>query len=281
MQSSQKVLKTDNIVPNKKEYKVIKYDGVQNLKASQFLINEEPLLIVVENRPYMVIMRTPGGEESLAAGFCFSEGIVDDMNDFASIGFREDADMNVNVADIKLKPERHEKITSLFENRGILSKASCGISGKVSAGGISRILTPATDITKIPLDKVIEAGNRLADTQYLYPITRGTHAVMLLNRDLDILSMAEDVGRHNALDKAVGTLLMSGRLEDVFMGVLSSRVSFEMLQKANRAGIPFLLSGSRPTSLAVDLGREMNMTLVCLHDDTDLIIFSGEERILM
>lgn len=279
MQSTQKVLKTDNIVPNKKEYKVIKYDGVQNLKASQFLINEEPLLIVVENRPYMVIMRTPGDEESLAAGFCFSEGIVDDMNDFASIEFREDSDMN--VADIKLIPERHEKITSLFENRGTLSKASCGINGKISAGGISRILTPATDNTKISLDKVIEAGNRLADTQYLYPITRGTHAVMLLNRDLDILSMAEDVGRHNALDKAVGALLMAGRLEDVFMGVLSSRVSFEMLQKANRAGIPFLLSGSRPTSLAVDLGIEMNMTLVCLHDDTDLIIFSGEERIMM
>ncbi len=154
------------------------------------------------------------------------------------------------------------------------------MSGKVTSNDTSWNIMPSNDDKGIPIDRVIQAGEGLSRGQKLYPVTRGAHAVMILNRDLDILSIAEDVGRHNAIDKAIGKVLVSGKLSGAFMGVLSSRVSMEMLQKANRANIPFLLSGSRPTSLAVDMGKSLNMTLACLTSDSELIIFAGEERIL-
>jgi FdhD protein len=279
MQSTQKVFENrDTDSDSKKEYSVIKCDGAGCLDSVHDLIGEEPLMIRVEDHPYSVVMRTPGDETFHAAGFCLSEGIVDDINDFVTIGFCEDMDRN--VIDVKLKPERREKVSSLLERKGFISQTSCGICGKVLIDEISQILTPTTDNTKILIGKVYEAGGMLPDIQHLYPITRGSHAVMILNRDLDILSTSEDVGRHNAFDKAIGKLLMTRKLTEAFMGVLSSRISFEMIQKANRAGIPFLLSGSRPTALAADLGKSMNMTIACLGDESELIIFSGKERIL-
>jgi FdhD protein len=120
----------------------------------------------------------------------------------------------------------------------------------------------------------------LTETQKLYKKTRGSHAIVILDSSLEVLAKGEDVGRHNAFDKAVGKILMAGKLKDAYMSVLSSRISFEMIQKANRAGIPFMLSASRPTALAVELAQSMNMTLVCISDDTDLIVFSGQDRVI-
>lgn len=279
MQDTQKVFENrDTDSDNKREYNVIRFGGVKCLDSVHDLIAEEPLLIRVNDNPYSVVMRTPGEETFHAAGFCLTEGIVDDISDFMTIGFC--ADMDSNVVEVTLNPERSIKVSSLLERKGFISKTSCGICGKAVIDEISQILTPATDNMRVNLEDVIKAGNKLSDIQQLYPSTRGSHAVMILDRSLEILSTAEDVGRHNAFDKAIGKLLMSRKIKHAFMGVLSSRISFEMIQKANRAGIPFLLSGSRPTALAADLGKNMNMTLACLSDDSELIIFSGKERIL-
>jgi FdhD protein len=242
------------------------------------LIGEEPLLIRIEDRPYSVVMRTPGEEIFHAAGFCLAEGIVDRIEDFASIGYCED--MDPNVVDIRLQPTRREQISSLLERRGFISQTSCGICGKEMIEEVCQYLPPIMDKTQIGLDAAIHAIERLHRVQQWYKKTRGSHGAMLLDLELHTLSIAEDVGRHNALDKAIGMLLMKKKLADACIGVLSSRISYEMVQKAARARLSILLSASRPTAMAVQLGKIVNMTLACAARKSELIIFCGEDRIM-
>ena len=241
------------------------------------LICEEPLLIRIEENPYSVVMRTPGDETFHAAGFCLAEGIIDDYTDFNTVGFC--ADLDPNVVEVTLKPERLKKISSLLERKGFVSQTSCGICGKGFIDEISQILKCGDVNKKVTPDDIVRASKKLVDTQSLYKSTRGAHGIVLLDDNLDVISKGEDVGRHNALDKAIGRLLMGRKLDDAYMAVLTSRLSFEMIQKANRAGINFMLSRSRPTALAIELGRSLNMTLVCLSDG-DMLVFSGQERII-
>jgi FdhD protein len=242
------------------------------------LICEEPLLIRIEEKPYSVVMRTPGDETFHAAGFCLAEGIIDDYTDFNTVGFC--ADMDPNVVEVTLRPERLEKVSALLDRKGFVSQTSCGICGKGFIDEISQILQPGDINKKVTPDEIRIASAKLVETQSLYRSTRGSHAIVILDNNLDVISQGEDVGRHNALDKAIGRILMVRKLKDACMAVLTSRISFEMIQKANRAGIYFMLSASRPTALAVELARSLNMTLVCLSDGKDMIVFSGQERIM-
>jgi FdhD protein len=252
-------------------------DGVR-VSARHDLISEEPLLVRIEENPYSVVMRTPGDEIFHAAGFCLAEGIIDDHTDFNSIGFC--ADMDPNVVEVTLTPERLKKVAPLLERKGFISQTSCGICGKGFIDEISQILRKGHVKRKVTPDEIRIASNRLEETQILYNLTRGSHAIVILDNNLDAISKGEDVGRHNALDKAIGRALMGKKLGDAYMAVLSSRISFEMIQKANRAGIYFILSASRPTALAVELAMNLDMTLVCLSDNKDMIVFSGQNRIM-
>lgn len=260
-----------------KNFNVIRCYGGTCFTRKHTLVREEPLLIRIEDHPYSVVMRTPGEEIFHAAGFCLAEGIVDKADDFSSIGFCRD--MDPNVVDIRLQPARREQVSSLLERRGFISRTSCGICGKGMVEEICQILVPVIDETRIGLDNALRLIERLPRIQQLHKKTYGSHAAMLINSRFDILSVAEDVGRHNAFDKAIGKLLMTGKLTNASIGVLSSRISYEMIQKAVRAHIPILLSASRPTALAVNLGKKLNMTLACTARESELIIFCGEERI--
>ncbi|MFC1868154.1 formate dehydrogenase accessory sulfurtransferase FdhD [Thermodesulfobacteriota bacterium] len=264
-------------VSSKESFDVIRCHKGDRRASEQELIGEEPLLIRVDGRPYSAVMRTPGEETFLAAGFCLAEGIVDDVDDFASVGYCED--MDPNVVDIRLQPSRLELVSSLLERQGFISQTSCGICGKMMIEEMFQFLKPFSDNTGIDFDDAIRSTYQLPRFQRLYKSTRGSHAVTLLDSRLKILSVAEDVGRHNALDKAIGKLLMSKSLKDARIGVLTSRISYEMVQKAARAELPILLSKSYPTTLAVRLAKELNLTLACADTESELIIFCGEERI--
>jgi FdhD protein len=242
------------------------------------LVGEDPLLIRVEDKPYSVIMRTPGEEIYHAAGFCLSEGIVDDADDLTSIGYCKE--MDPNVVDIRLTPARCGQIASLLDRRGFISQTSCGICGREIIEEMCQSLSPVVDQTTIELNAAIRAIENLHEVQLLRKKTRGSHGVMLLDSHLQSLSVAEDVGRHNALDKAIGKLFMKKTLFNARIGVLSSRISYEMVQKAARARLSILLSISRPTALAVQLGKNLNMTLACTARESELIIFCGENRII-
>jgi FdhD protein len=121
--------------------------------------------------------------------------------------------------------------------------------------------------------------DRLCENQLIHRRTRGAHAAMLIDRRLEMISFAEDVGRHNALDKAIGKAFVARKLSEAVLLILSSRISFEMVQKAARARLPIVVGMSRPTALAAEMGRALTMTLACTARQSELIIVCGEERI--
>ncbi|MCF8052458.1 MAG: formate dehydrogenase accessory sulfurtransferase FdhD [Desulfobacterales bacterium] len=242
------------------------------------LIGEEPLLIRIDEKPYSVVMRTPGQEMVHAAGFCLGEGIVDAADDFAAIGYCKDLDPN--VIDVRLTSERRERISDLLDRRGFVSQTSCGICGKQMVKDLHQILTPADNGFQVDIDSVFHCMGQLFESQSVYPRTRGSHAAIVFDGHLKKISFAEDVGRHNALDKAVGQILMNGRLPDARLLVMSSRLSYELVQKAARARLPVMISKSRPTALAAEMGEALNMTLACVFGNSELIVVSGGHRIV-
>ncbi|MDY6792340.1 MAG: formate dehydrogenase accessory sulfurtransferase FdhD [Thermodesulfobacteriota bacterium] len=246
--------------------------------SSLELIGEEPLLIRIDEKPYSVVMRTPGEELFHAAGFSLGEGIADSVDDFITIGYCKDLDPN--VIDIRLKPERREKIQHLLDRRGFVSQTSCGICGKELIKDLYQILTPAENGFEVEINRIFDCVNQLSEKQTYYPRTRGSHAALIFDNQLEMISFAEDVGRHNALDKAIGKALMSRKLSQARVLVLSSRISYELVQKAARAHLPMMISKSRPTALAVEMGRALNMTLACAFGKSELILVCGQNRIV-
>ena len=263
---------------NTVSYQVIRCEnGVCRTQRHEF-IGEEPLLIRIDEKPYSVVMRTPGEELFHAAGFCLGEGIADSPDDFLTIGYCEDLDPN--VIDIRLKPERREKIRDLLDRRGFVSQTSCGICGKEMIKDLYQILTPAENGFQVEINRIFDCINKLSKNQQYYQKTRGSHAAMIFDHQLEMISFAEDVGRHNALDKAIGKIFINRKLPEAVLLILSSRISYELVQKAARAHLPIMISKSRPTALAAEMGRTLNMTLACTAKESELIFVCGENRII-
>lgn len=240
-------------------------------------IGEEPLLIRIDDKEYSVVMRTPGEEEFHAAGFCLGEGIVDSPDEFEAMEYDQDVDSN--VIDIRLTSGRRKEVRNLLERRSFVSQTSCGICGKKMLRDIHQIVAPMESDFEIEIDRVFDCIDRLSRKQTHYQTTRGSHAALIFDHRLEVISFAEDVGRHNALDKAIGKVFMDGKLINARLLVLSSRVSYELVQKAARARLPVVLSESRPTALAVEMGTTLNMTLAFSYGKSELVIACGETRI--
>lgn len=234
-------------------------------------------MIRIEDKSYSVVMRTPGEELFHAAGLCLGEGIVDSPDDFESIGYNEDQDPN--LIDISLKPERCKKIQNLLERRSFVSQTSCGICGKQMIRDLHQIVTPIESDFEVKIDRIFDCINTLSEKQTHYQTTRGSHAALIFSDQLEVISFAEDVGRHNALDKAIGKTFIERKLFKARLLVLSSRISYELVQKAARAQLPIIISESRPTALAVEMANTLNMTLAFSYDKSELVIVCGENRI--
>ena len=245
--------------------------------SSLELIGEEPLLIHVNEKPYSVVMRTPGEEIFHAIGLCLGEGIIDSVDDYETIGY--DPDLDPNVIDIWLTPERRKKIKKLLERQSYISQTSCGICGKKMIEDLNQVLTPAGNGFELDIHQIFDCVHKLSEKQNYYPRTRGSHAALLFDDQLKLISFAEDVGRHNALDKTIGKALIDGTLSGAKLLVLSSRISYELVQKAARANLPVIISKSRPTALAVKMGQSLNMTLACAFGESKLLILCGGSRI--
>jgi FdhD protein len=242
------------------------------------LIGEEPFLIRIEEKPYSVVMRTPGEEVFHAAGFCLGEGITDSPDDIKTIGY--DKNLDPNIIDMWLTPERKEKISDLLERKIFVSQTSCGICGKEMVRDLYQTITSAKDNFQVEIKGIFDCINKLSENQKFYQTTRGSHAAIIFNNQLGKIAFSEDVGRHNALDKAIGKAFLDKKLPKAKILVLSSRISYELVQKAARAHIPVMISNSRPTALAVEMGRQLNMTLAFPGREAELIIVCGEKRII-
>ena len=259
-------------------HQLIHWDMASNKAKDKDLLREEPLSIRVEGNPYSVMMRTPGDEIPLAAGFCLTEGIIDTPKDYTSIAFCDGEDTNVIA--VTLKSSRRHKISEILDRRGFISQSSCGLCGKEIVKDLFQLITPFEDDIRVDVSKALSCLETITRYQPLRSQTRAAHAAVLYGPNFDFLASAEDVGRHNALDKVIGKIFLDGKLGQAALLTLSSRISYELVQKAARARIPIILAISRPTALAVQLASELNITLASLADGSGLYVFCSAQRLI-
>lgn len=241
------------------------------------VLGEEPLSIRVQGKPYAVMMRTPGDEIPLAIGFCLSEGIIDSFEDIKQIACCDGTD--TNVVTVTLEADRLATTEPILDRRGFVSQTSCGICGKEVVDDLMQIVRPLNDQTCLNGKDILGCRIQFFNHQSLYQMTRASHAAAAFDANFRLQGVGEDVGRHNAVDKILGKLMIEGVLADTLCMMLSSRVSYELIQKVARARIPIVLAMSRPTTLAVELAEKLNITLICTPDDQTLLVYSGAQKI--
>ncbi|HEV2583377.1 MAG TPA: formate dehydrogenase accessory sulfurtransferase FdhD, partial [Ktedonobacteraceae bacterium] len=255
----------------------------------EMLTVEEPLEIRLNQHSLAVIMRTPGHDRELAAGFLFTEGIISSSDDMLSLEEAVDADglPLANVIDATLRPAeerpndgQEQRITAAFERHFAVS-ASCGLCGKNSIADLMLNVAPlASDDLYIAASTLYKLSGQLREQQAVFTHTGGLHAAGLFTTTGELLLLREDVGRHNAVDKLIGHGLLHGALPYSYHILLvSGRTSFEIIQKALLARIPCVAAISAPSSLAVDLASEGGMTLIGFLRDHSMNVYTHPERI--
>lgn len=238
------------------------------------VIVEEPLQIIIDGTPYAVLMRTPGDDVHLAAGFCLTEGLVDSSAHIGAIASCPQEDVNSVAVTRAGAPAATE-----LRPPSMAVRSSCGLCGREQIDDLVRRLPRIESGFQISSAQLLALGRRMQEGQTYFQPTGGTHAAALFDASGELLTLAEDVGRHNALDKAIGRLLLSDSLARAATAVLSGRCSFEMIQKAARAGIPLVASVSAPTHLAIALAKRLGLTLVGFLRERSLTVYAGEGRV--
>ena len=246
------------------------------------VVVEEPLEIRLAGEPLAVLMRTPGDEAALAAGFLVTEGILRGPRDVGAIAFcvgaarGRDADER-NVVDVT--PSVGARVERPKE-RSFLATSSCGVCGKASLDAVFVRALPVRERARVAAETLVGLPDRLAARQVVFRATGGLHAAGLFALDGRPIDLAEDVGRHNAVDKIVGRAIVAGRFPLAKSVLLvSGRASFEIVQKALVARVPIVASVSAPSSLAVELARRSGMTLVGFLRGRSMVVYAGAERI--
>lgn len=244
---------------------------------------EEPLEVRLHGKPFAVIMRTPGEDRALAAGFLFSEGVVRDSSAIGAVEHCRHPDQKKahNVVDVYLLGDAKGSLDRLLEERRqVLTNSSCGLCGRVSIDTIA--MRAARLDVHWTIDKGIAAGlpASLRERQAVFEGTGGLHAAGLFTTSGDCVVSAEDVGRHNAVDKLVGQMLLDDKLPlgDLMLAV-SGRVSYEIVQKAWLAGIGLICAVSAPSTLAIDLAEEAGITLLGFARDNGFNVYTHASRI--
>jgi len=264
-------------------YRVLRLDDGVGAHRPDSLAAEEPLEIRVGGRPLTVTMRTPGDDFDLARGFLVSEGVVTSAADVTSIRYCAGATVGgantYNVVDVLLDDAVPAPDASL--ERNFYTTSSCGVCGKASLDAVRTVSRWSVDADPVRLSAttISTLPDTLRAAQRVFDRTGGLHAAGLFDADGTLSCVREDVGRHNAVDKVIGWAAGQDRLPLTGMTLMvSGRASFELVQKAVMAGVPALAAVSAPSSLAVDLAREMGLTLVGFLRGSTMNVYSGEQR---
>ena len=274
-------------------YKVLKFESkVLNEFDDQISI-EEPLEVILKykdkktwvEKTISITMRTPGHDEDLVRGFLFNERVVEQINHIDNIELVGDP-----VGQYKLKNKAVATINN-SENididkikRNFLTNSSCGVCGKTSLDSLEIIKKDKIlrSVPKINHEIIMKSPLMLRQNQSEFAKTGGIHASGLFDKKGNVIALREDVGRHNALDKLIGLVLKENLLDNSSQFLTcSGRLNFDLVQKALMANIGVLVGVGAPTSLAVDLAKKFNMTLVGFVKDKSFNIYSNDERIII
>jgi FdhD protein len=251
---------------------------------------EEPLEIQVRirrgrqtiRRSISVTMRTPGDDGELATGFLLTEGIIGKLGDIVSLDFcgRPDPDTGLrNVILAELDPGVEIDLKKL--ERHFYTSSSCGVCGKSSIEAVRVAHSPLGEPTPmISSEELTLLPRKLLEAQLVFASTGGLHAAALFDTAGRLVLLREDIGRHNAVDKVIGSAMAAGLCLGQHLILVSGRAGFELIQKALVAGIPFLAAIGAPSSLAVRLARSSGMTLVGFLREQRFTVYSAAERLV-
>jgi len=273
-----------------KKIKIEKINKSTSVIAEDFVAIEEPLEIQIcsEKREYSaakslsITMRTPGHDHDLAAGFLFTESIIkkeSDIQSIESVGEVDQINGEQNTVRVTLDKSVDLEMDKL--TRHFYTTSSCGVCGKSSIEALEnegcKVNISKFSITK---SELLGLPQKLRDTQISFDKTGGLHAAGIFSSDGEIMLAREDVGRHNAVDKVIGSLYRENKLPANNLGlIVSGRTSFELMQKTIVAGIPLIVAISAPSSLAINLAKEYDVTLVGFLRGESFNIYSGKQRI--
>ena len=259
--------------------------------SSDYIAIEEPLEISIRYykssewllEPLMVTMRTPGNDEDLLTGLLFSEGVIRDTSEIEKISVKGNNEGNYDIDNslvVTLKKGSQLDLKNL--QRHFMVNSSCGVCGKGSLNAIEIAYEPNIERVKpmVSVDLITKLPEILMAKQQQFANTGGVHASALFSADGELIHMAEDVGRHNALDKLIGYARRNSILRPFEQFVMcSGRLSFDIMQKALMAGIGMVIGIGAPTSLSLDLARKFDITLIGFVKKNKYNIYNGEWRI--
>lgn len=242
---------------------------------------EEPLEIRLQGTSFVVTMRTPGADPELAAGFLLSERVISSPSDVRSITHCVDTPDTGNVLEVMLTGEASDRATSALAHRRLVSVTSaCGMCGRRSIDEVMAAVPRVSSDLRVPASLISSLPAKLRTAQAVFAETGGLHAAALFDHTGAIVAAAEDVGRHNAVDKVIGSRVLAGALPLAHhILFVSGRTSFEIVQKAVMAGVPIVAAVSAPSSLAVDLAKGAGVTLIGFVRGESFNIYTEPERI--
>jgi len=272
-------------------YDIHRVENSSLKESSDFIAIEEPLEIVVRYyknnewllEPLMVTMRTPGNDEDLLTGLLFSEGIIRDMSEIDKISVKGKNEGKYDINNslvVTLKKGSQLDLNNL--QRHFMVNSSCGVCGKGSLNAIEIAYEPNIERANpiVSVDLITKLPEILRAKQQQFADTGGVHASALFSADGELIHLAEDVGRHNALDKLIGYVRRNGVLRPFEQFVMcSGRLGFDIMQKALLAGIGMVIGIGAPTSLSLDLARKFDITLIGFVNNNKYNIYNGEWRI--
>jgi FdhD protein len=249
-------------------------------RVDDYLAAEEPLEIRVGRRALGVALRTPGNDRELVAGLLFTEGLIEDIGQVKRIDCADSAKDGIrNLARVALR--RGVKLAAEVVRRGFSAGSACGACGKATIDQLrNRGVRRPNETARFDAGILCELPDKLRASQAVFGRTGGLHAAGLFDAHGELAVLREDIGRHNAVDKVIGWAVLQKRvpLDDSIL-LVSGRGGFEIVQKALVAGVPLLASVSAPSSLAVQMAREMGLTLVGFLRGRRFVIYAHAERL--
>jgi FdhD protein len=262
-------------------HSVVKVRGLETLETEDRLAVEEPLEIRLGGTSFSVTMRTPGHDEELVAGLLFSEGIIQSVDNLDVLARYRDPDTSPelgNVMNVLLKG--NVRVARERLRRSLVTSSSCGVCGKVTIDALTAACPPIVSDATVSTEFFGRIARALDSAQPTFEKTGGLHAAGLFDLSGRLLVLREDIGRHNAVDKVIGHMLLTGRLPlDRHALLVSGRASFEIMQKAWTARIPMVAAVSAPSSMAVQMALAADMTLIGFLRRGGFNVYAGAQRV--
>ena len=267
---------------------ITRWAATEPIQVEDELVVEEPLEIRVGQQSVIVVMRTPGHDFELAAGFLYTESLITSGDDIDIIAYcdedpseTESSDLSSlqNIVNVRLREELDLDAESGWQ-RNFHANASCGLCGKMTIESVRQQVSPLNSGFYVNHKVFYKLNDRLRKAQSVFERTGGLHAAGLFDEKGELLIIREDIGRHNAVDKVIGHALLADVVPlDRYILMVSGRASFEIVQKALFARIPIIVAVSAASTLAVDLATEGNLTLIGFMRGQSMAVYSCPERI--